>query len=105
MLRADGYDAVNLSVKGWLEEATRVGSGDDCTLGIMVRADALKKGAVENVKVENSLAPPVNPQASETTTLTHNATVSRQSYQPHQTQASTRRALKTTRLQLQRLRS
>jgi serine/threonine protein phosphatase PrpC len=42
MLRADGFDTVNRSVKGWLEEATRLGSGDDCTLGIICRMDALK---------------------------------------------------------------
>ena len=41
MLRTDGYDAVNRNVKGWLEEATRIGSGDDCTLGIICRLDAL----------------------------------------------------------------
>jgi serine/threonine protein phosphatase PrpC len=42
MLRADGFDAVNRSVKGWLEEATRLGSGDDCTLAIICRMDALR---------------------------------------------------------------
>jgi serine/threonine protein phosphatase PrpC len=42
LLRADGFDTVNRSVKGWLEEATRLGSGDDCTLGIICRMDALK---------------------------------------------------------------
>jgi serine/threonine protein phosphatase PrpC len=42
MLRADGFDAVNRSVQGWLEEATRMGSGDDCTLGIICRMSALK---------------------------------------------------------------
>jgi serine/threonine protein phosphatase PrpC len=43
MLRTDGFDGVNRSVKGWLEEATRVGSGDDCTLGIICRMDALQR--------------------------------------------------------------
>lgn len=41
MMRADGFDAVNRSVKGWLEEATQTGSGDDCTLGLIVRMNAL----------------------------------------------------------------
>ena len=45
MLRTDGFDAVNAGVKGWLEEATRAGSGDDCTLGIICRMDALKSRA------------------------------------------------------------
>ena len=43
MLRVDGFDPVNASLKGWLEEATRSGSGDDCTLGLICRMDALSK--------------------------------------------------------------
>jgi Protein phosphatase 2C len=43
MLRADGFDLINASLKGWLEEATRSGSGDDCTLGLICRMDALSK--------------------------------------------------------------
>jgi serine/threonine protein phosphatase PrpC len=43
MLRADGFDPINASIKGWLEEATRAGSGDDCTLGLVCRMDALIK--------------------------------------------------------------
>jgi hypothetical protein len=42
MLReADGFGTVNRSVKSWLEEATAAGSGDDCTLAIICRMDAL----------------------------------------------------------------
>jgi hypothetical protein len=42
MLREeDGFGTVNRSVKGWLEEATAAGSGDDCTLAIVCRMDAL----------------------------------------------------------------
>ena len=42
MLRQeDGFGTVNRSVKGWLEEATAAGSGDDCTLAIICRMDAL----------------------------------------------------------------
>ena len=47
MLRADGFDPINASIKGWLEEATRSGSGDDCTLGLICRMDALSKTAAE----------------------------------------------------------
>ena len=43
MMRADGLDSVNASLKGWLEEATRAGSGDDTTLGVICRMDALKR--------------------------------------------------------------
>jgi len=47
MLRADGFDSVNASLKGWLEEATRSGSGDDCTLALVCRMDALSNGRVK----------------------------------------------------------
>lgn len=44
MLRdPDGFGTVNRSVKGWLEEATAAGSGDDCTLAIICRMDALRR--------------------------------------------------------------
>jgi hypothetical protein len=60
MLRADGFDPVNASLKGWLEEATRSGSGDDCTLGLICRMDALSKPAVspaaESVKAVEASA-------------------------------------------------
>jgi serine/threonine protein phosphatase PrpC len=43
MLRADGFDPVNASLQGWLEEATRSGSGDDCTVALLCRMDALRQ--------------------------------------------------------------
>ena len=43
MLRTDGFDPINASLKGWLEEATHSGSGDDCTLGLICRMNALSK--------------------------------------------------------------
>lgn len=43
MLRSDGFDFINESLKGWLEEATHMGSGDDTTLGIICRMEALRK--------------------------------------------------------------
>ncbi len=65
MLRADGFDHVNANLKGWLEEATRSGSGDDCTLGLICRMDALGKvearPAAEGPAVEES--PPSPPAA------------------------------------------
>lgn len=45
MMRTDGFDSVNRGVKGWLEEATESGSGDDCTLAVIVRMDALSVDA------------------------------------------------------------
>ena len=73
MLRADGFDSINASIKGWLEEATRSGSGDDCTLGLVCRMEALSKPAAEpeaeSVKAsETPAAPPAQqtPDASQT---------------------------------------
>lgn len=43
MLRADGFDPINASLQGWLEEATRSGSGDDCTVALLCRMDALRQ--------------------------------------------------------------
>lgn len=45
MLRADGVEPVSASLKGWLEEATRAGSGDDTTLAVICRMDALQQPA------------------------------------------------------------
>jgi serine/threonine protein phosphatase PrpC len=38
-----GFEAVNDNLKAWLEEATKMGSGDDSTVGIIYSPDALKK--------------------------------------------------------------
>lgn len=83
MLREeDGFDTVSRSVKGWLEEATTAGSGDDCTLAIICRMDALKAAspstdtasttalpdtASSQTSSSQSTAPPV-PDAPATTT-------------------------------------
>jgi len=61
MLRAeDGFGTVNRSLKGWLEEATAAGSGDDCTLAIICRMDALKETSLNNTvsAAASSVAPP-----------------------------------------------
>jgi serine/threonine protein phosphatase PrpC len=39
----NGFEGVTENLKSWLEEATRMGSGDDCTVGIIYRPDFLKK--------------------------------------------------------------
>jgi serine/threonine protein phosphatase PrpC len=43
MLGSEGHDFISDNLKSWLEEATRVGSGDDTTVGLIYRPDALKK--------------------------------------------------------------
>ena len=45
ILRSDGIEAVDHSLEGWLTEATGAGSGDDTTLAIICRTDALTKMA------------------------------------------------------------
>jgi len=53
----NGFNDVNDNLKAWLEEATQMGSGDDCAVAIIYRPDALKKSE----KIEQS-------EAQETTT-------------------------------------
>jgi hypothetical protein len=43
LLRSEGVDKVNASIKPWLAEASQIGSGDDITLGLMCRMDALSR--------------------------------------------------------------
>jgi len=44
MLRAEnGFNDINDNLKEWLEEATQMGSGDDCAVTIVYRPDALRK--------------------------------------------------------------
>jgi serine/threonine protein phosphatase PrpC len=43
MMREDGVDAVSEGLETWLTEASQQGSGDDVTLGIICRMDALQK--------------------------------------------------------------
>lgn len=43
LVAENGFNAVNDNLKAWLEEATQMGSGDDCTVAIIYRPDALQK--------------------------------------------------------------
>lgn len=52
LLRSEGVDKVNASLKPWLAEASQTGSGDDITLGLMCRMDAL-----EDTPISASSAP------------------------------------------------
>ena len=69
MLRTDGFDFVNESLKGWLEEATQMGSGDDTTLAIICRMEALKKTiapatSMPHAQVSNETSTTPEPNAS-----------------------------------------
>lgn len=56
MLRSDGFDVVNESLRGWLEEATRMGSGDDTSVAIICRMDAVQKVASTDAKTAAAAA-------------------------------------------------
>jgi serine/threonine protein phosphatase PrpC len=59
MLKTDGgFDAVNDNLKAWLEEATQMGSGDDCTVAIIYRPDQLKKSekAEQSKELETTIS-------------------------------------------------
>jgi Protein phosphatase 2C len=75
MMRADGFDSVNRSVKGWLEEATESGSGDDCTLAIIVRMDALAVDASTQSAPQGATANSLTDDLSATATATGIAAV------------------------------
>ncbi|HZH34302.1 MAG TPA: PP2C family serine/threonine-protein phosphatase [Pyrinomonadaceae bacterium] len=54
----NGFETINENLKTWLEEATQMGSGDDCTVGIIYRPNAVKKPEKESetatVKVDTA---------------------------------------------------
>ncbi len=69
MIRTEGHDVVDNGLPGWLEEASREGSGDDITVGIIYRRD-LDKGAEPMPEEEGGSQPaqasdptPSEPQA------------------------------------------
>jgi Protein phosphatase 2C len=43
IIRADGLDKVKENLEGWLMQATQAGSGDDITLGILCRMEAVQE--------------------------------------------------------------
>ncbi|HYO62499.1 MAG TPA: PP2C family serine/threonine-protein phosphatase [Pyrinomonadaceae bacterium] len=75
MLRSDGFDPVSASLRGWLEEATRSGSGDDCTLGLICRMDALR--SVEAAPAAGGSKAEQTPPADASTQTTEAAVESR----------------------------
>jgi hypothetical protein len=48
IIQEDGIEKVDADLKGWLTSATRTGSGDDITLGILCRMSALNKKAEDS---------------------------------------------------------
>jgi serine/threonine protein phosphatase PrpC len=56
MIRADGLDGVSQNLETWLSEASAAGSGDDITLAIICRADALRRPLQDSLAAEDSPA-------------------------------------------------
>jgi serine/threonine protein phosphatase PrpC len=80
MLRAEnGFNDVNDNLKAWLEEATRMGSGDDCAVVIVYRPDALKKSEKiepsEKVETTTTETPPSKETSQAIAALTDSETV------------------------------
>jgi serine/threonine protein phosphatase PrpC len=76
----DGFDAVSDNLKSWLEEATRMGSGDDCTVAIIYRPDRLKKSEkpsdqAENLETTTTETPPSPETSQAIAALTNSETV------------------------------
>jgi serine/threonine protein phosphatase PrpC len=75
MLREeDGFGTVNRSVKGWLEEATAAGSGDDCTLAIICRMDALKASSSSSNTTSTTASAVAPPHTAPSPTPSSNST-------------------------------
>jgi serine/threonine protein phosphatase PrpC len=80
MLRAEnGFNDVNENLKAWLEEATQMGSGDDSTVAIIYRPDALKKSekTEQPEKLETTITetPPSKETSQAIAALTDSETV------------------------------
>ena len=77
MLREeDGFGTVNRSVKSWLDEATAAGSGDDCTLAIICRMDALKAISSSNHTTSATASPASSPRCASSQTPSSQTTAS-----------------------------
>lgn len=70
LIRSQGTDGVSENLETWLTEASQVGSGDDITLGILCRIDALGKSGcylgVEQTASEEAQVSGVALQSNET---------------------------------------
>jgi hypothetical protein len=58
----NGFNDVSDNLKAWLEEATQMGSGDDCTVAVIYRPDLLKKPETsEQAKEVETITTEVSP--------------------------------------------
>jgi serine/threonine protein phosphatase PrpC len=67
ILSSEGIEAVDQSLEGWLTEASSAGSGDDTTLAIICRADALSNApdASPDKAVAEAVEAPVSDESRE----------------------------------------
>lgn len=65
MVRADGFDAVCAGLPAWLEETSRLGSGDDITVGLVYRlpVEDAPAGTSDLPGQMESAVPPAGPAA------------------------------------------
>ena len=75
----NGFNDVNDNLKAWLEEATQMGSGDDCAVAIVYRPDSLKKSEKteqsEKLETTTTETPPSKETSQAITALTNSETV------------------------------
>lgn len=71
MIRSDGLESVSENLEMWLAEASQVGSGDDVTLGLICRMDALTKIENQDTVKDDFVAPNHNRSSDETTAAVH----------------------------------
>ncbi len=60
----NGVEGVSENLKSWLEEATQMGSGDDSTVALVFRSDALKKPEASPKEKTQEAKEIVSPDAS-----------------------------------------
>jgi serine/threonine protein phosphatase PrpC len=53
MIRTDGLDSVSANLAAWLDEASQHGSGDDITVGIVCRVDAIPARLSADAAIES----------------------------------------------------
>ena len=70
MIREDGLDSISDNLETWLIEASQAGSGDDVTLGLICRMDALAKVDNQDNFVTADLNQPIE-SADETEGIEH----------------------------------
>jgi serine/threonine protein phosphatase PrpC len=75
MIRTDGLESISDNLEIWLAEASQAGSGDDITLGLICRMDALAKVENHSAVVTDSVKANAEPSSDENADATVNESV------------------------------